>query len=106
MTSPIASALRLLAGTTNSEQDVPKQTTILYDAVAQVTGYTFDFSGNHQTPAIDFGELDVTDPTQFAFTEFRDRPQFVENSFTTLAADLAFDLNDNLTRQRWQLQGI
>lgn len=87
----------LLAGTTNSEQDVPKQTTILYDAVAQVTGYTFDFSGNHQTPAIDFGSLDVTDPTQFAFTEFRDRPQFVENSFTTLAGDLAFDLNDNLS---------
>jgi len=84
-------------GTTNSEQDVPKQTTILYDAVAQVTGYSYDFSDNHQTPSIDFGSLDVTDPAQFAFTEFRDRPQFVENSFTTFAGDLEFDINDRLT---------
>ncbi len=87
----------LLFGTTNSEQDVPKQTTILYDAVAQVTGYTYDFSGSHQTPSIDFGSLDVTDPSQFAFTEFRDRPQYVENSFTTFAGDLEFDINDRLT---------
>lgn len=89
--------LGVLAGTTNSEQDVPKQTTILYDAIAPVVGYTYDFTGNHKTPSIDFGSLDVTDPSQFAFTEFRDRPQFVENSFTTLAGDLAFDINDGLT---------
>ena len=89
--------LHAVAGTTNSKQDVPKQTTILYDAVAQVVGYTYDFRNMHQTPAIDFGSLDVTDPSQFAFTEFRDRPQFVENSFDTLAGDLQFDINDRLT---------
>jgi TonB-dependent receptor len=87
----------VLAGTTNSEQDVPKQTTILFDAVDQVVGYTFDFRGNHQTPSIDFGSLDVTDPAQFAFTEFRDRPQFVENSFTTFAGDVEFDISEGLT---------
>lgn len=86
-----------LAGTTDSEQDVPKQTTILYDAIDQVVGYTYDFRGNHRTPAIDFGSLDVADPAQFAFTEFRDRPQFVENTFTNLAAHLEFDISNNLT---------
>jgi len=89
--------LNMLAGTTNSEQDVPKQTTILFDAIDQVVGYQYDFRGGHETPMIDFGSLDVTDPSQFAFTEFRDRPQYVENSFTTFAGDLEFDLNENLT---------
>jgi len=87
----------LLAGTTNSEQDVPKQTTILFDAVDQVVGYTYDFRGNHRTPTIDFGSLDVTDPAQFAFTEFRDRPQFVENTFSTFAGDVEFDIREGLT---------
>jgi TonB-dependent receptor len=85
------------AGTTKSEQDVPKQTTILYDAVAQVTGYSYDFRDSHRKPAIDFGSLDVTDPSQFAFTEFRDRPQFVENTFDYLAAGLEFDMNENFS---------
>ena len=89
--------MNVLAGTTNSEQDVPVQTTILYDAVGLVSGYSYDFGSSHQTPSISFGDLDVTDPSAFAFTEFRDRPQFVENSFSNLAADVAFDLNENLT---------
>lgn len=89
--------MNVLAGTTNSEQDVPVQTTILYDAVGLVSGYTYDFGSSHQTPSISFGDLDVTDPSAFAFTEFRDRPQYVENSFSNLAADVAFDLNENLT---------
>lgn len=89
--------LNVLAGTTDSEQDVPKQTTILYDANALVTGYSYDFSGSHRTPSIDFGSMDVTDPAQFAFTEFRDRPQFVENTFDTLAADIEYDISDRLT---------
>jgi len=87
----------LLVGMTNSEQDVPKQTTILFDAIDQVVGYSYDFRGNLQTPTIDFGSLDVTDPSQFAFTEFRDRPQFVENSFSTFAGDVEFDISDGLT---------
>lgn len=90
--------LNAIAGTVGSEQDVPKQTTILFDAVAPVTGYSYDGrNGNHRTPAIDFGSLDVTDPNQFAFTEFRDRPQFVENTYDHLAADLEFDISDTMT---------
>lgn len=84
----------VMVGTSDSKQDVPVQTTILYDAVAQVTGYTYDFRQDSSTPAINFGSLDVTDPSQFAFTEFRDRPQSVDNSFDLIAADIDFEIND------------
>ena len=86
-----------LVGTVESEFDNPVQTTIFFDAIGEVTGYTYDFSQGAQTPAIDFGSLDVTDPSQFAFTEFRDRPQSVSNSFDTVAGTLEYDLNDTLT---------
>ncbi len=87
----------LLAGRVVSEFDNPVQTTILFDAIAPVTGYTYDFRGNGNTPFISYGSLDVTDPAQFAFTEFRDRPQYVDNTFETIAGSLAYDLNDTLT---------
>ena len=86
-----------LVGTVESEFDNPVQTTILFDAIGEVTGYTYDFGVNSKTPFIDFGSLDVTDPSQFAFTEFRDRPQSVTNSFDTVAGTLEYDLNDSLT---------
>src|SRR5690606_26503138 len=76
------------AGMSESEHDVPRQTTILFDAIPTVTGYVYDFSRGANTPFIDFGSLDVNDPSQFAFTEFRDRPQKVDNSFDTVAASL------------------
>ena len=99
LTHDFSDRLRLnaLAGTSSSEQDVPKQTTILFDAIDQVVDYRYDFRNGHETPLINFGSLDVTDPSQFAFTEFRDRPQFVENTFSTFAGDLEFDINENLT---------
>lgn len=84
-------------GTATSEDDNPVQTTILADALEQVDGYVYDFRQGFNTPAVSFGSLDVTDPTQFAFTEVRDRPQFVENTFDTVAADLEFTLTDTLT---------
>lgn len=84
------------AGTSESEHEVPKQTTIFFDALPVVTGYQYDFTQSSNTPVIDFGSLDVTDPTQFAFTEFRDRPQTVDNSYDDVSASLAFDLNDTL----------
>ena len=86
-----------LVGTVESEFDNPVQTTILFDAIGDVTGYTYDFGRDSRTPLIDFGSLDVTDPDQFAFTEFRDRPQSVTNSFDTVAGTLEYDLNDALT---------
>ncbi len=83
-----------VVGTVDSEFDNPVQTTIFFDAVGTVTGYNYDFRGNGNTPSIDFGSLDVTDPSQFAFTEFRDRPQSVNNSFETIAGSVEYDLND------------
>ena len=87
----------ILAGSVVSEFDNPVQTTILLDAIGPVTGFSYDFRGNGNTPVIDYGSLDVTDPSQFAFTEFRDRPQYVDNTFDTIAGSLAYDLNDALT---------
>jgi iron complex outermembrane recepter protein len=86
-----------LLGTSDSSQDVPIQTTIFFDAVPVVTGYSYDFSGSATRPKIDYGSLDVTDPSQFAFTEFRDRPQTVDNGFDTAQAGLEFDLSDKAT---------
>lgn len=84
-------------GTATSEDDNPIQTTILADAIEQVDGYVYDFRQGFNTPAVSFGSLDVTDPTQFAFTEVRDRPQFVENTFDTVTGDLEFAMTDTLT---------
>ncbi len=89
-----------LAGTVESEFDNPVQTTILFDVIGDVTGYSYDFRGNLQTPSISFGSLDVTDPSQFAFTEIRDRPQSVTNGFDTISGSLEYDLNDS-----WTLSG-
>ena len=85
------------AGTSESEHDVPVQTTILVDAVPVVTGYVYDFSQGGNTPFIDFGSLDVNDASQFAFTEVRDRPQTVDNSFDAVMGSIEFDLNDAMT---------
>jgi TonB-dependent receptor len=86
----------VFAGTSESEFDNPVQTTILYDAIAPVTGYRYDFRRDSETPVVDFGSLDVTDPSQFAFTEFRDRPQSVDNTFDTATAGVEYQLNDQL----------
>lgn len=87
----------VVAGTVKSEHANPIQTTMFFDAVGTVTGYTYDFRGNSETPFIDYGSLDVTNPAQFAFTEIRDRPQYVDNTFDTVAGSLEFDINDMFT---------
>lgn len=89
----------LLAGRVVSEFDNPVQTTMFFDALGTVSGYSYDFRGNGQLPMIDFGSLDVTDPSQFALTEYRDRPQYVDNTFETVAGSLSYDINDALTVQ-------
>jgi TonB-dependent receptor len=86
----------LFAGSSSSTMDNPRQTTILADAVADVTGFSYDFRQDPKVAMMDFGSLDVTDATQFAFTEFRDRPQSVENTFKTFQADLEYDLSETM----------
>lgn len=87
----------LFAGNSKSEFDNPRQTTILADAMGDVTGVTYDFSKNGKAPMMGFGSLDITDPSQFAFTEFRDRPQTTDNSFSTVQADIEYDLSETMT---------
>ena len=87
---------KFVAGSVESDFDNPVQTTIFFDAIGDVSGYTYDFRQNSNAPAIDFGSLDVTDPSQFAFTEFRDRPNWVKNTFATYAGSLEYDLTDNI----------
>jgi TonB-dependent receptor len=86
-----------MIGTSTSENDNPVQTTILADAIDVVNGYRYNFSGSGTRPTIDFGSLDVNDPTQFAFTEVRDRPQAVENGFDYFGANLNYTLTDAMT---------
>lgn len=86
----------VIAGMVESEFANPVQTTIFFDAVGDVTDYSYDFTQNANAAAIDFGSLNVTDPTQFALTEFRDRPNSVNNKFETISGTLEYDLNDTV----------
>jgi len=84
----------VLLGTTKSTNDNPVQATIFYDAASPVVGYTYDFTQNGLTPAVDFGSLDVTDPASFLFTQYRNRPQKTTNSFDTIQGNLEFDVSE------------
>ncbi|MBB5519380.1 TonB-dependent receptor [Amphiplicatus metriothermophilus] len=87
----------IFGGVSRSDFDVPVQATIFYDAADPVTGYTFDGSDNINAPFIDFGSLDVNNPGDFLFTQFRNRPQGVDNDFNTIQSNLSYDLNDAIT---------
>ena len=83
-------------GATESNFDNPVQTTIIFDAF-DVDGYNYDFRGNGELPRINYGNLNVLDPTAFLFTEVRDRPNKVDNTFDRLAVDFDLELNDILS---------
>ncbi len=87
----------VIAGTSESVLEIPVQATIFFDAANPVTGYSYDFTQGMETPFIDFGSLDVTDPSAFLFTQYRNRPQGVDNTYDTVQGNLEFDLNDVLT---------
>lgn len=81
----------MLLGTSKSDFQNPIQTTIIFDNI--VDGYSYDYTENADLPRLDYG-FDVTDPAQFDFTEVRDRPNFVENTYDTLQINFEYDLND------------
>ena len=100
--------INALMGTSKSEYDNPIQTTIILDAKAQgvdaegndtyIDGYSYDYgSVTGRVPTIDYGTLDVTDPNDWQFTQIRQRPNVVENSFDTLNLDLEYDINDSIS---------
>lgn len=81
-----------LLGTSESEFDNPVQTTIIFDNV--VDGYSYDYS-DPDLPKLDYG-FDVTDPSAYDYTEFRDRPNSVDNSYDTAALDLIWNMSDTI----------
>ncbi|GAB3279541.1 TonB-dependent receptor [Parahaliea aestuarii] len=80
-------------GTADSEFENPQQTTIIFDNFTD--GYSYDYS-DPDLPRLDYG-FDVTDASQFEYTEFRDRPNFVDNSFDNFKLDFDWTVNNWLT---------
>ena len=64
----------LFGGMSESDFSIPQQATIFFDAADTVSGYEIDFTQGAETPYVSFGDLDVNDPTEFLFTQFRNRP--------------------------------
>jgi len=87
----------IFGGISRSEFDIPTQATIFFDAADPVTGYTYDFTDNPNAAFVDFGSLDVTDPASFLFTQYRNRPQGVDNTYDTIQSNFEYDLNDSIT---------
>jgi TonB-dependent receptor len=91
--------MNALVGWAESEFDNPVQTTITLDRIDS-DNYVFDYRGNDREPLIDYG-FDVTDPANWSFvnrlSEIRMRPQGVENSFQTVALDVAWDVTPGVT---------
>ncbi len=87
----------LFAGMSESEFEIPQQATIFFDAATTVSGYSLDFRQGLETPFIDFGDLDVTDPSEFLFTQYRNRPQGVDNTFETIRGDAEWDVSEEVT---------
>ncbi|MEZ5972683.1 MAG: TonB-dependent receptor [Hyphomonadaceae bacterium] len=83
-------------GRSQAAHSNPIQTTLLWDH-ANVDGYVYDYRGNNDLPLISYGGAAVTDPTFWALSQIRLRPQYVDNNFNTAYANLEFDANDWLT---------
>ncbi len=87
----------LLIGSADSKFTNPVSTIITFDR-ADTLGYAYDFRS--RLPAITLG-FDPTVAANWSMidgtSEVRIRPNGVENRFVTATADLAYDLNDNIT---------
>ncbi|HEY0682624.1 MAG TPA: TonB-dependent receptor [Steroidobacter sp.] len=88
--------LRGLAGYSEAEHDNPVQTTLLFDR-PDVDGYVYDFRGNDRLPVISYGNAAVDDPSAWALSQIRLRPQSSSNTFKTVSFDVAWDVTDAVT---------
>ena len=101
--------MRAFVGRATSDFDNPVQTTVTLDR-QNTQGYSWDFQGHMNTPAIDYG-FDVANPVNWFWrdaslgtsltavprSEIRIRPNGVETEFTAGQLDFAWDLSDDLT---------
>lgn len=84
-----------LVGYSESKYDNPVQTTILFTNF-DAPGFAYDYRNNDRAPAIDWG-FDIDDPSNFVFTEYRDRPNSVTNTYKTAQLNGEFDINEIFT---------
>ncbi|MFD2135229.1 TonB-dependent receptor [Novosphingobium resinovorum] len=84
----------LLGGMSQSNADIPVETTIAYDN-KNADGFSYDYS-DMKSPVLSYG-MDVTDPANFQLAEIRDRPSYVKNKFKTAQLRTEWDLTDGFT---------
>jgi TonB-dependent receptor len=83
-------------GRSQAAHSNPVQTTLLWDR-NNVDGYVYDYRGDNRLPLISYGGAAVTDPSFWTLSQIRLRPQYVDNTFDTIYANLELDANDWLT---------
>jgi TonB-dependent receptor len=83
-----------LAGFSKSDADIPYETTIIFDD-RDATGYSYDYT-NMKKPVLAFG-ASISDPTNFQFAEFRDRPSNNTNKFKTFGLNGDWAMSDSIT---------
>jgi iron complex outermembrane recepter protein len=86
--------INFLGGISKSDADIPYETTIIFDD-RDATGYRYDYT-DMKKPVLSFG-TSVTDPTNFQFAEFRDRPSNNTNKYRTAAFNSEWAMNDAIT---------
>ncbi|MGQ0588940.1 MAG: TonB-dependent receptor [Sphingosinicella sp.] len=86
--------LNLLAGMSESDADIPVETTIVFDD-RDAQNYQFDYT-NSRFPRLTFG-TDPTNPANFQLAEIRDRPSNVNNRFHTVQLNGEWDIVDRVT---------
>lgn len=84
-----------VVGRAESSFSNPVQTTILFTNFDS-PGFSYDYRQNSRTPTINWG-FDVSDPTNYQLTETRDRPNYVDNTYSTAQFNAEFDLNETIT---------
>ncbi|MFV3126060.1 TonB-dependent receptor [Niveispirillum sp. KHB5.9] len=96
------------AGWSSSKQNNPEQTTLSLEAF-NVQGYSYDYSGDKNLPAFNYG-FDVTNPANYVFSPstrlsstggivgdqslIRMRPNKTENDFRTFRGEFEWDVQD------------
>jgi iron complex outermembrane receptor protein len=89
-----------LAGFSKSDADIPYETTIIFDD-RDATGYNYDYT-DMKKPKLAFG-TSISDPTNFQFAEFRDRPSNNTNKFKTVGLNADWAITEELT---WKIGAV
>lgn len=85
----------VLIGQSTSTLDFSREITFMYDN-RDYDGYMYDYSDD-ENPVLAFNGLDVTDPSIFQMSEFRDRPSSVEHGYDNATIDFDWRINDVFT---------